>query len=138
MPLYTTVQVRPAHALQIIPLGEILAGTPADESNYVYASMQALAAEVNQPLPPMRVEIRSDVPLARGLGSSAAALLAGLLAANTVLGEPLDRTEMLHLASRLEATRTTWPRHCWGASWWARLTASRRMCCGLSHQPIWA
>ncbi|UFA50280.1 homoserine kinase [Deinococcus radiophilus] len=102
LPLYTTVQVRPAHALQIIPLGEILAGTPADESNYVYASMQALAAEVNQPLPPMRVEIRSDVPLARGLGSSAAALLAGLLAANTVLGEPLDRTEMLHLASRLE------------------------------------
>ncbi|MDO4263407.1 MAG: homoserine kinase [Deinococcus sp.] len=102
LPLYTTLRVRPAARLAVVPQGPVLAGTPADESNYVYRCMTALAREVGRPLPPLHLEITSEVPLARGLGSSAAALLAGLLTANAALGEPLDRSELLDLASRIE------------------------------------
>ena len=53
-----------------------LGGTPADESNYVYRAMELAARRAGRPLPPARIEIETDVPLARGLGSSAAALVA--------------------------------------------------------------
>lgn len=102
LPLFTEVRVSPAERLEVVPLGELLAGTPADESNYVYGCMAELARELGRLLPPLRLEIASEIPLARGLGSSAAALLAGLLAANGVLQEPLSRAEVLQLASRLE------------------------------------
>ncbi|WP_261663090.1 homoserine kinase [Deinococcus sp. Marseille-Q6407] len=102
LPLYTTVQVQPAPALTVVPQGEVLAGTPADASNYVYRGMTELAQVVGRPLPPLRLEISSEVPLARGLGSSAAALVAALLAANAVLDDPLDRHQLLDLASRME------------------------------------
>jgi homoserine kinase len=42
------------------------------------------------------------IPLARGLGSSAAATVGGLIAANTLLGEPLQRPELLRLATEIE------------------------------------
>ena len=41
-------------------------------------------------------------PVSRGLGSSAAAIVGGLLAANLLLGEPLSREELLELAVELE------------------------------------
>lgn len=42
------------------------------------------------------------IPVSRGLGSSAAAIVGGLLAANLLLGEPLSREELLELAVELE------------------------------------
>lgn len=102
LPLYTTLRATPAPRLTVAPQGDILSGTPADESNYVYRCMTDFAQAVGRPLPPMHLEIASEVPLARGLGSSAAALMAALLTANAALGEPLDRRELLDLASRME------------------------------------
>ena len=43
-----------------------------------------------------------DVPLARGLGASAVARVGGLVAANRLAGNPLDRDELLRLATDLE------------------------------------
>jgi homoserine kinase len=42
------------------------------------------------------------IPLARGLGSSAAATVAGVLAGNALAGEPLSTAELLGLATRIE------------------------------------
>jgi homoserine kinase len=42
------------------------------------------------------------IPLSRGLGSSAAAWVGGLLVANALMGEPLDREEILATATRAE------------------------------------
>jgi homoserine kinase len=50
----------------------------------------------------LTAEFRQQIPVARGLGASAVARAAGLLAANTLLGEPLDREEMLALGAELE------------------------------------
>jgi len=49
-----------------------------------------------------RIEMRNQVPLARGLGSSAAATVGGLLAGNALLGDPLSAMELLRLATEIE------------------------------------
>ena len=49
-----------------------------------------------------RIEMTNAIPLARGLGSSAAATVGGLVAANALLGEPLSSAELLRLATEIE------------------------------------
>ncbi|MGY2893313.1 homoserine kinase [Deinococcus sp. UYEF24] len=100
--LFTTLRVTRQAQTEVVPLGPDLAGTPADTSNYIYKCMQITARRVGRELPPVRVEIQTEVPLARGLGSSAAALVAGLVAANVLLGEPLGQDELLDMAAREE------------------------------------
>ncbi len=100
--LFTTLRVTRQAFTQVVPLGPDLQGTPADTSNYIYRCMQLAARRVGRELPPVRVEIQTEVPLARGLGSSAAALVAGLVAANVLLGEPLGQDELLDMAAREE------------------------------------
>jgi homoserine kinase len=102
VPLYTTLTVTPGERTEVVPLGPELEGTPASEDNYVYRAMRLVARRTGQPLPPARVEIRTEVPLARGLGSSAAALVAGIVAANRLLGGPLDDHAVLDVAAREE------------------------------------
>ncbi|SMB88484.1 homoserine kinase [Deinococcus hopiensis] len=102
VPLYTTLRVTPQAQTQVVPLGPELEGTPADTSNYVYRAMKLTATRAGQTLPPARVEIETEVPLARGLGSSAAALVAGIVAGNELLGRPLDDESMLDVAAREE------------------------------------
>ena len=46
--------------------------------------------------------MKNDVPLSRGLGSSAAAIVAGLKAANVLIGNRFNRRELLHLATEVE------------------------------------
>ena len=102
LPLYTTLRVTPQAVTEVVPLGEALASTPADESNYLYGAMRLVARAVGRELPPARVEIETEVPLARGLGSSAAALIAGIIAGNELLGQPLTQAELLELSAREE------------------------------------
>ena len=49
-----------------------------------------------------RIEMHNSVPLARGLGSSAAATVGGLLAGNALLGDPLSTMDLLRLATEIE------------------------------------
>jgi homoserine kinase len=49
-----------------------------------------------------RIEMHNEIPLARGLGSSAAATVAGLVAGNSLLGEPLTSADLLRLATTIE------------------------------------
>ncbi|MEX2425240.1 MAG: homoserine kinase [Thermomicrobiaceae bacterium] len=73
-----------------------------DGRDMVLYAMQYLAESVDRELPRVCVESTSDIPVARGMGSSAAALVAGMLAGNRLLGEPLGPTELLKLASHIE------------------------------------
>ena len=102
VPLHTTLRVTPQDVTEVVPLGPELEGTPADESNYVYRAMLLAARRAGRPLPPARVEIETEVPLARGLGSSAAALVAGIVAGNELLGRPLTGETVLDVAAREE------------------------------------
>ena len=48
------------------------------------------------------IRMENHIPLSRGLGSSAAAIVAGIKAANAILGNPLNRQELLKLATDIE------------------------------------
>ena len=73
-----------------------------DESNLVYQSIVHLYQYLGQVPPPLQIDIQLGVPLARGLGSSATAIVGGLIGANWLAGSPLDRSEIVELAIALE------------------------------------
>ena len=49
-----------------------------------------------------RIGMRNQIPLSRGLGSSAAATIGGVLAGNALAGEPLSTSDLLRLATEIE------------------------------------
>ena len=53
-------------------------------------------------IPPVEITIQSAIPLARGLGSSSSAIVAGLVAGNALLGDPFDGERLLALATEIE------------------------------------
>lgn len=71
---------------------------PKDQNNLVVKT----ALAINPELPAQELKVTSDIPLARGLGSSSSAIVAGLMLANTLGQMNLDQTMMLQLATRLE------------------------------------
>lgn len=70
--------------------------------NLSLTAMTTLAAEYGRPLPPLTLTVRADVPVARGLGSSAAAIVAGLVAANHLLELRLEPADLFAVAARIE------------------------------------
>ncbi len=73
-----------------------------DDSNLILRAARATYAEVGAPYPGFELECTNRVVFNRGLGSSAAAIVCGVLFANRCLGEPLNPSTMLDLATRLE------------------------------------
>jgi homoserine kinase len=70
---------------------------PDDRSNLCVRAFEAL-----HPADGLRFEIRSEIPLTRGLGSSAAAIVAGLMAADHLFELGLEREEIYARAVELE------------------------------------
>lgn len=75
---------------------------PRDASNLILRAMNSVAAARNMALPSVRIEVRNKIPLGVGLGSSAAAIVAGVLLANEVCGSKLSQSETLRLAVEIE------------------------------------
>jgi homoserine kinase len=67
----------------------------------VEAALRAIRGEIPEGVG-WRIDMRNEIPLARGLGSSAAATVAGLVAGNAFLGEPLTQADLLRLATEIE------------------------------------
>ena len=76
--------------------GAHLRGGP---DNLVYRSAQRVWKEAGEEPVALEARVRLAVPPARGLGSSATAIVAGLIGANALVGEPLSREKLLELAS---------------------------------------
>ncbi len=74
----------------------------AGRENLVQTAMQRLAAETGRELPTYSLTVRTDIPVARGLGSSASALVAGLIAADMLLGAELSISELYSIAWQME------------------------------------
>jgi homoserine kinase len=72
------------------------------KKNLALEAMGHLARAAERELPPFALTARTAVPVSRGLGSSAAALVAGLLAADRLLGLGLSRTEIYAHAWQME------------------------------------
>ncbi len=101
--LYNEVRLEERRrGLKIDVEGEGRKSLPRDEENIVFRAVSALYERVGRGLPGLSLHLTNRIPLARGLGSSSAARVGGLLAANHLLGEPLSREELAGMATGME------------------------------------
>lgn len=75
---------------------------PTDESNLIYWAVKQLYQECGRKLPGLKLIQENNIPLARGLGSSSACIVAGILGANRLLGNPFSRSDLVNLAAKIE------------------------------------
>jgi homoserine kinase len=87
---------------QITVTGTEAARVDTDENNLLYQAFFKLYQHIEQTPPPVEIEIKLGVPLARGLGSSATAIVGGLVAANVLASEPLSQSQVMDLAISME------------------------------------
>ncbi len=102
--LYNTLEfsIADGDGLTVTVSGLDADGVPADASNLAYTSFVTLYEAIAQPVPPVTLTITLAIPLARGLGSSATAIVGGLLGANALAGMPLTQREIMELAIAIE------------------------------------
>lgn len=100
--LYNEVEAQPADDLSIIIEGEGAAELPRDETNLVWRAARRVLARVGDGPPGVRLHLRNRIPMESGLGSSAAATVAGLLVGHALTGQVLSQAELLEMAVAME------------------------------------
>ena len=107
LPIYNSVTIEetvlPGTGIEINMMAEgeesldemIFDDIPRDENNIVYKAVEMLYNSIGQEPSELRINIQSQIPITRGLGSSAAVIVGGLIAANKLLGSPADETALL-------------------------------------------
>jgi homoserine kinase len=100
--LYNEVEVRPAAKTTVTLEGEGIRRLPTGDKNVVLRALRSTYEAAGRKPEAWAVRCINRVPPARGLGSSAAAWVGGIAAANALLGSPFDRAAMLRLAARAE------------------------------------
>lgn len=90
-----------SNGLSISVSGEGEGVIPVDETNLVYRAARRIFSGRARPTG-LEIQIENNIPVGSGLGSSAAAVLGGMLAANAMLDRPLDQPSLLALASEME------------------------------------
>jgi homoserine kinase len=100
--LFNVVEVWPDDAEPHVIEGEGTASLPCGPGNLVRRSMRAVGQRVGRELPRVGIRQRNDIPLARGLGSSSAAIVGGCVAANELLGAPLTGSELFAIEAEIE------------------------------------
>jgi homoserine kinase len=103
--LHLTIQIEPCSE----PFGSFtFEGEGADalmsgaEENLVFRTMRYAAAREEIQLRPARLKVTNQIPLARGLGSSGAAIVAGLSAFEIITGRTLSPARLLRYATEIE------------------------------------
>ena len=100
--VYLECRFRRAESLRIAVEGRDAAAIPATADNLIWQTALQVAKDVCGTLPPVELEIRNDIPLGKGLGSSAAALTAGVVIADQLLGLGWKPLRILDEAARIE------------------------------------
>ncbi|MFK2825237.1 homoserine kinase [Bacillus sp. B190/17] len=100
--LYLTLEITPASKWHFEHRSPMLAGLPNDETHLVYQAAKKTADTYGGTLPPLHIVMDSDIPLARGLGSSAAAIAAGIELADRYANLQLSDQEKLLIGNQIE------------------------------------
>ncbi|MCF2651338.1 homoserine kinase [Anaeromassilibacillus senegalensis] len=98
--MHNRVWMEESDSLEITTTDDIQ--VPTDESNLIYWAAQHLYEMCGKKLPGLRIIQENNIPMARGLGSSSACIVAGILGANRMLGSPLSQTDLINLAAQIE------------------------------------
>ena len=75
---------------------------PTDEKNLIYISAKDLFNVCGKKLDGLNLRQTNSIPMARGLGSSSACIIAGLVGANKMLGDPLTKDDLVDLSAQIE------------------------------------
>ena len=97
--LYNTLSFTPAERLSFSGCDEQYQTT----ENLAYVAYERVWRELRRSdVPPVHIHIQADIPVCRGLGSSAALIAAGAMAANIMAGKPFDKRQLLSLTTEIE------------------------------------
>jgi homoserine kinase len=100
--IYLTVRFEPADQLSIQVRGRDADQISNREDNLIWQTALAVSRDVGEKLPPISLDIDNDIPIGKGMGSSAAALIAGVLIADRLLGLHWKPLRILNEAARIE------------------------------------
>lgn len=101
--IYDTVEVEVTESgLEVEVYGEGEEDLPRDGSHLVVKAIRSGLHAANAEAPGLRVVCTNAIPQSRGLGSSAAAAVAGVAAANALAGSPLTSEQIVQLSSAFE------------------------------------
>ena len=99
--IWNTVRVEPG-ASGLVVTGEGKKDLSSGASNLVYQSVQLALRESGPQTTDLHITCENKIPLGRGLGSSSAAVVGGLVAGNEIGGRRLSQDKLLELAARTE------------------------------------
>jgi len=99
---YLTLHVEEASAWEFVHDTKHIPPIHRYQDHYIYKVAHQVAEWHQVSLPPCRVIMQSDIPLARGLGSSASAIIAGIELTNILCDLQLTESEKLDYAVRIE------------------------------------
>jgi homoserine kinase len=100
---YLKVSVEPAPTFEIVATGQDSASIPTTPDNLIRRVADRAAERRGNKLPPFRMTIDNEIPLARGMGSSAAAIIAGVTCYELAAGDKLPDRELFACALEFES-----------------------------------
>lgn len=98
--LYNEIHLEEYDGLSIRALDGI--DIPLDETNLVYTTIKSMFELCGKPFYGVRFGQLNNIPLSRGLGSSSACIIGGLLAANHLMKSPFNKREIINIAASIE------------------------------------
>lgn len=101
--LYNTVEMSFSPAGLFIEIqGEGASEIPKDEKNMVYLAAQKVFRLSGQEPAGLKIKLTNSIPVSRGLGSSTAAIIGGMIAANILSGNKLSQKDIINSAFSME------------------------------------
>lgn len=100
--IHNTVTISCSDSFEVEVTGEGTEELPRNRKNVAYRAVEVVARAAGMSVPPVRLALDNRIPLARGLGSSAAAIVGGLVAGDAFLGADLSNDRLLDLACQME------------------------------------
>ena len=97
-----TVRTTSGSGIRISIQGAGAGVLPENGDNLFFKMATLTAGRLGKSLPGLDVVMHNEIPLARGLGSSSTAVVAGIVVANLLADAPLSKAEVLNLATDLE------------------------------------
>ena len=97
-----TIQIKESEKLLIGVSGSGSEHIPRDSENLVYKAVQYYYNQIDRPMPVFSIYTENEIPIARGLGSSAACIAGGIFAANNFESQLLSEKEIVMLSAEME------------------------------------
>jgi homoserine kinase len=98
--LYNTVLMEECDGVDITTSDG--SSVPTGKNNLIYTSAKFLFELCGRSFSGLRLVQENNIPMTRGLGSSSACIVAGLVGANALMSNPLSKDDLVNLAARLE------------------------------------